>query len=102
MLDLIKELLGIDIKDNSKDTILNFYMVKAKNAIINYLNINEEEYNEMNLDNQTIELSMYYYQNKKMTGIKQYSEGTKHRSYEENGIPESIKTTLPLPKIKLM
>lgn len=102
ILNLLKELLNIDVTDVSKDTILNFYIKKAKNAIMKYCVLTEEEFTSSKLDNQNIELAMYYYQNRKNLGVKSGSEGNKSKSFEYEGIPISIKETLPLPKVKLM
>lgn len=97
MLDLLKLLLQID--DFSKDDICNFYLVKAKNAIKKYCVLTEEEYLLANLSNQTVELAMFYFLNKKNLGLRNASEGPKSKSFEGDAIPTSIKATLPSPAI---
>ena len=96
-LDLLKVLLQID--DSSKDDVCNFYLVKAKNAIKKYCVLTEEEYLLANLSNQTVELAMFFYLNKKNVGLKSNSEGPKSKSFEGDTIPTSIKATLPSPAI---
>lgn len=102
MLDLLKELLGIDFMDISKNTILKFYLNKAKISIKKYCVLTEEEYNVANLNNQTVELAMYYYNNKKQVGVKSYSEGKRSVTYSTNSIPYEIKDLLPKPSIVFM
>lgn len=97
ILTLIKNLLGIAIEDTSKDTILNFYITKSQNAIKKSCRIDDLT----GLDNQTVELAIYYYQNKDMVGIKQATQGSRSQTLTD-GIPQSIKDTLPLPYIKLI
>ena len=97
MLDLLKLLLQID--DFSKDDVCNFYLVKAKNAIKKYCVLTEEEYLLASLLNQTVELALHYYLNKKNLGLKNASEGSKSKTFEEGAIPASIKVTLPSPAI---
>jgi len=91
--------LLLQINDSGKDDICNFYLIKAKNTIKKYCVLTEEEYSaNTDLSNQTVELAMFYYLNKKNLGVKNASEGSKSKTFEE-GIPASIKITLPLPPI---
>lgn len=99
ILSLLKVLLGIT--DLSQDTILNFYITKAKNAIKKYCLLTEDDYNNVDLTNQIAELALYYFQNKKNLGLNNKSEGIKSFSFE-SGIPQSIKDNLPSPAIILM
>ncbi len=101
MIDLIKELLGISLEDITKDTTLNFYLSKSKNAIRTYLNIDLTVDNETLYQNQIVELAMFYYNNRKEIGKVQQSQGSRSQSLVD-GIPQSIKETLPLPKIKVV
>lgn len=98
MLNLLKILLQIN--DSGKDDACNFYLVKAKNAIKKYCVLTEEGYSaNTDLFNQTVELAMFYYLNMKNLGVKNASEGSKSRTFEEGAIPASIKMTLPLSPI---
>lgn len=97
ILILIKSLLGISDGDTSKDTVLNFYISKAQTAIKRYCNIDDLT----GLDNQVVELAIYYYQNKNNVGIKQMTEGSRSQTIVD-GIPQNIKDILPLPYIKLL
>jgi hypothetical protein len=101
LLNLLKIILEMDITDSSKDNLLNFYISKSKNAIKNYCVLTEDEYLAANLNNPTAELAMFFYKNKKNSGLKNKSEGSRSFSYTESAIPTDIKETLPVPKVKL-
>lgn len=104
-LELMKELLGIDKADTSKDTILQFYLSKSESTIKKYCILTDEEYIISKLDNQAVELAMYYYNNKKQVGIKSYSEGKRSVTYSTSSvtsIPSDIKDSLPKPTIAFM
>lgn len=96
MLELMKQLLNIT--DNSKDDILNFYLSKSILAIKNYtcLDIIPEEYN-----NTVVDLAIYFYKNKDKVGITSMAQGSRNQSIID-GIPESIKACLPKPKIRVV
>lgn len=99
MLELLKQYFNIDNLDTSLDSILNFYINKAKDKIKKYSLLTEEEYINGNLTDSTVELAAFYYTNKKYVGIKNYSEGNKSKSFECSDIPTSIKASLPPPPI---
>ena len=101
LLSLLKIILEMDIDDTSKDDLLNFYITKAQNVIMKYCVLTEDEYLAVNLTNQTAELAMFYYKNKKNSGLKSKAEGTRNFTYSESAIPTDIKETLPLPMITL-
>ena len=100
-LTLLKVLLQIDPSDTSSDALLNFYITKAVNTIIKYCVISEADYLTANLTNQTVELALHFYQNKKSLGFKDMTEGSRSKTYIEEAIPPSIAGTLPLPNIIL-
>lgn len=93
----MKELLGIEITDESKDTILNHYLNKAREIVLGYCNIDvlAEKYYGIIVD-----YGIYLYKNKDSVGIIRKTEGERTAIYEE-GIPESIRLALPVPKIKV-
>lgn len=95
MLDLMKTLLGIT---DTSDNILNHYLQKSQNAIKSYCNIDliPEQYNSSIVD-----LAIFYYKNRNNEGIIQQSQGSRSRTLEK-GIPESIKASLPIPKVKVI
>lgn len=95
ILSLIKQLL--DITDTSQDNILNFYITKAQNAIKHYCNMDDLT----GLDNQVADLAMFFYKNKDMQGITQVTQGSRSQT-NIDGIPQSIKITLPTPKIRMI
>lgn len=101
-LELMKELLGIEKSDTSRDTILNFYLTKSETIIKKYSILTDEEYTGLNLDNQNVELAIYYYNNKNQVGVKSYSEGKRSVSYTTSDIPVDIKESLPKPRIVFM
>jgi len=94
ILNLMKILLG---NISELDEVLNFYISKAQNAIKRYCNIDDLT----GLDNQITELAIYYYQNREMLGIKQATQGSRSQTVVD-GIPQSIKDTLPMPCIKML
>lgn len=94
ILSLMKTLLNIT--DTSQDTVLNFYISKAQNSIKHYCNITDLT----GLDNQVTDLAMYFYKNKNMQGITQATQGSRSQT-NIDGIPQSIKVTLPIPKIRM-
>lgn len=96
MLELMKLLLGIT--DNSKDTILNFYIEKSILAIKNYscLETIPEEYN-----NAIVDLAIYFYKHKDKIGITSMTQDSRSQSLVDS-IPNSIKAILPKPKIKVV
>lgn len=94
-LTLCKLILGYT--DTTHDLLLNFYISKAQNTIKRYCNIDDL----IGLDNQVVELAIYYYQNKNNVGIKQMTEGSRSQTLTD-GIPQSIKDILPLPCIRLL
>ncbi|EHQ90172.1 phage head-tail connector protein [Desulfosporosinus youngiae] len=98
MLELMKELLSIDLLDTSKDSILNHYLNKSQIAIKAYSYI--EEIPE-SLDGIVVDLAIFFYQNKDAQGIIQQTQGSRSKTIID-GIPESIKSCLPLPRIKVV
>lgn len=98
MLDLMKELLGIDLMDISKDNILNHYLNKSQIAIKSYCNI---DLIPASLDAIVIDLAISYYRNKDSQGIVQQSQGSRSQTLID-GIPNSIKDCLPTTKIKVV
>lgn len=96
-LNIMKQILTIDLKDTSKDFILNRYIKKAKNIILGYCNVDSisERYIDV-----VIDYAVYLYKNKDVEGMLRKTEGERSIAYEE-GIPANIKAALPLPKIKV-
>jgi len=93
----MKELLGIDLTDNSKDSILNHFLNKAREIILGYCNVTElsDAY-----EGTIVDFAVYLYKNRDSAGIIKRTEGEKSVTYEE-GIPEFIRLSLPLPRIKV-
>lgn len=98
MLETVKMLLGIDVADTSKDMILNHFINQALRLALSYCNVSElsAEY-----DGAIADLAVFLYKNKDSVGYKQKTEGERSVTYESGGIPENIKSALPLPKIKV-
>lgn len=96
-LNLIKELLGIDFLDASKDNTINHFLSKARSIIKGYCNIEELP---IEYSGAVIDFAVYLYKNRDSTGIRKRSEGERTIEYEE-GLPEFIKLALPLPRIKV-
>ena len=93
----MKGLLGIDLTDNAKDSILNHFLNKAREIILGYCNVTElsDAY-----EGTIVDFAVYLYKNRDSVGIIKRTEGEKGVTYEE-GIPELIRLSLPLPRIKV-
>ena len=101
MLDLVKELLSMALVDTSKDTILNFYILKSKQAIVSYKNKDyADELFELIFTNQCVELAIYYYKNRDNVGLSSISQGGRSLSKETNSIPIAIVSSLGLPYVR--
>ena len=98
MLTIVKMLLGIDLVDDSKDDILNHFIGLAQKMALSYCNC---EYISSEYDGAIAELAVYLYKNKDSTRYKQKTEGERSVTYLDGSIPEYIKSSLPLPKIKV-
>ncbi|AOZ93632.1 phage head-tail connector protein [Paenibacillus crassostreae] len=96
-LELLKQLLGIDLYDSSRDEIINHYIKKARSNILGYCNI---ESLPVAYDAVVVDYALYLYKNKDSVGLVQKQEGERSASYEP-GIPQSIRLALPLPRIKV-
>lgn len=97
MLELFYALLGSEITED----IANFYIIKSQNAIKNYLNISMTEDEIATYQNQIIELALFFYKNRNDIGKIQSSQGSRSQTLKD-GIPDSIKCTLPMPKVKVI
>ena len=52
-------------------------------------------------DDTIADLAVYFYKNRDNLGYKQQVQGERSVTFEGGGIPEFIKSALPLPKIKV-
>ncbi|MFK4345220.1 MULTISPECIES: phage head-tail connector protein [unclassified Paenibacillus] len=97
LMDLMKQLLGMESTDISKDDILIHYLNKARSNIYGYCNVVElpVEYDDVMVD-----YAVYLYKNRDSVGLINKHEGERLVTYE-TGIPASIRLALPLPKIKV-
>lgn len=98
MLEIVKMLLDIDVTDTSKDSILNHFITQALKVALAYCNVLElsTEY-----DDTIADLAVYFYNNRDSVGYRQMAQGERSVTFEGGGIPEYIKSALPLPKIKV-
>ncbi len=94
-LDLMFTLTNEDI---SKESIYIHYLNKAELAIKQYCNI---EAIDESLNPVVVDLAIYFYKNRDLEGVRQATQGSRSQTLEA-GIPTSIKTCLPLPKLRLM
>lgn len=96
-LNLMKELLGIEFWDSTKETILTHFLTKSRDNILGYCNITDlpTEYDYI-----VVDYAVVLYRNRDSAGVTRKSEGERSITYEE-GIPQSIRLALPLPKIKV-
>ena len=97
-LELIKSLLNIDSLDTSKDNILEHYLNKAYRTILSYCNVDvlSDVY-----DSIIVDYAIYLYKNKDNAGVISKRQGERSVTLE-TGIPEQIKQSLPLPKIRVL
>ena len=98
MLEIVKMLLGIEAIDTSKDGILIHFINQALKSALAYCNVTEllPEH-----DDTIADLAVYFYKNRDSLGYKQQIQGDRSVTFEGGGIPEYIKSALPLPKIKV-
>jgi len=98
MLEIAKMLLGIEASDTSKDGILNHFISLALKTALAYCNVTEllPEH-----DDTIADLAVYFYKNRDSLGYKQQIQGDRSVTFEGGGIPEYIRSALPLPKIKV-
>lgn len=99
-LELLKDLVGLNIFESDKDTVLTHYLNKAEQSILNYLHYTVEEMGVL-FDTQIVDLAKCFYENRKATGINQQSQGSRSVSYEK-GIPLEIKDALPMPRVRVV
>jgi len=98
MLEIAKMLLGIEANDTSKDGILNHFISQALKSALAYCNVTELLPQH---DGTIADLAVYFYKNRDSLGYKQQVQGDRSVTFEGGGIPEYIKSALPLPKIKV-
>lgn len=96
MLDLMKQLLGFE--DDSKKVILEHHLNRAQKTIINYLNVDEMP---IGYDDVIVDYAITLYRNPEADGLAQSSQGSRNKTFR-NGLPQSIKDSLPLPKIRVV
>lgn len=96
-LQLMKELLGIDETDASKDSVLNHYLQKAREIILGYCQLKELP---TQYDSVVVDYSVFLYKHRDSMGMMRRREGERTITYED-GIPHEIKLALPLPRIKV-
>lgn len=109
MLDQVKDFLGINLDDTSKDSKLKIYISTAEKMLINYLNNDniDNDYVEENFGEAVILMvsNAYEYQKANINrNIKSESQGDRSRTYIDSNtafaITEDIKELLPVPYIK--
>ncbi|KGR90184.1 DNA-packaging protein [Ureibacillus massiliensis 4400831 = CIP 108448 = CCUG 49529] len=93
----MKRLLEIDDTDVTKDEQLLHYYQRAKIAILHYCNVNELP---IQYEETIVDYAKFLYKNRNSEGLSQIKQGERSTSYEL-GIPLSIRSALPLPKIKV-
>jgi hypothetical protein len=99
MLNTIKSLLGIS--GTGQDAILSFYLDLAEKAVLRYTNLDALT---TTLQNPTIKLAMYYYNNRNETNVSSVSQGARSVSYKNSTdkMPDDIIAMLPYPKIRVL
>lgn len=95
----MKTLLGIPLDDTEKDTLLQHFMEQARLSALTYCNV--DTLSEL-YDGTICDLAVFLYQNRDNVGYTTKQQGERSVSYENADIPNSIKTALPLPKVRVM
>lgn len=95
MLDEIKSILGIT--GSGMDAYLNFQINKAKEAIKNYLHVEDASSYDLAIKEYVIVM----YNRRGNEGIKQAQQGSRLATFGDD-LPDSVKNLLPLPKIKMI
>lgn len=98
MLEIVKMLLGIESYDTLKDDLLNHFIKQALKTALAYCNVTELPPEH---DDTIADLAVYFYKNRDSLGYKQQAQGERSVTFEGSGIPEFIKSALPLPRIKV-
>lgn len=103
LLDIFKYMLKTTTVTEIEEKVIIMFLNKAKKAIMNYCRITEEEFKSLNLYEEQLQLALYYKKNEKLLGLKQYTEGKRSVTLENdnNTIPKNIKDSLPFPKLKM-
>jgi hypothetical protein len=102
VLDDLKTLLGIEVTNTSKDSILNLHIRKAVTSIKNYLQTEDDVQNLY--PDAVIELAVFFYLNNVNVNIKEETQGNRAIVYQDNLnlISTKVKALLPIPLIKIM
>ena len=95
---LILQEMGILAEGETIDAkVITFYINTARNFVKWY--VNREDYSDDKLDelfeNQIINIAVYLYNNRKNTGIKSKSQGSRSVTYGDVAIPEEYVKALP-------
>ena len=98
MLELMKLLLNIEPYDISKDDLLNHFIKLASKTAFAYCNVTELSPEH---DDTIADLAVYFYKNRDSLGYTQQVQGERSVTFEGGGIPEYIRSALPLPRIKV-
>ncbi|WP_027725432.1 phage head-tail connector protein [Tuberibacillus calidus] len=77
-LENVKILLGIDVNDTSQDNVLNLYLSRATNFVLNYCNLEEIP---VGLDSVVEDIAILKYRLKGVEGIKSEGKGSLSESY---------------------
>jgi hypothetical protein len=93
-LELLKQLLGIDSFDISRDDILAHYLKKANSIILGYCNL---DILPAIYDDVVVDYAMYLFKNKDSEGLAHKREGERSAVYE-SGIPQSIRICIASAK----
>lgn len=100
MLERMKKLLGLENAIIPDDEILEYYMDMARQMACSFCNF--DSLSEL-YDNTIVELALYLFLNKRELNVKSKTEGERSASYQvANGIPDYIKSALPLPRVRVI
>ena len=93
-------LLMLELGGKGSDSVLDFYLQRAYNAIKSHLNYTNEEM-VGNFQSEIVDLALFWSKNKDKTGKIQLSQGARSETIER-GIPKNIIDSLPMPRVKVV
>ena len=88
--------------NETEDPLLAIYIRKATTLITNYLNLRSIVDISVMYPDAVIEYVTINYNKKGNEGIKQFKFENTEATYNDDGIPKSVKDLLPLPFIRML
>ncbi len=97
-IELMKDILNVDIGDVTKNHMLEHFLVTSRQSLENYCQV---ESLDLIYDNVVMNYATYLYKNRAYIGVVKNTQGERSITLEM-GIPQAIKESLPLPRVKVI